>query len=84
MTQIIYNALTAADLDALLQAAEARGEKRGYERAKLEEEAPMTTREAATFMGVSQSTIRDWSSKGIIKMHKIGGNNYYYKHELKP
>ena len=77
-----FNYMTATDLDALIQAAEARGEKRGYEKGKLETEAPMSVKEAAKFFGVSESGIRNWITDGTLPHHKVGGRTYLLKTEL--
>jgi excisionase family DNA binding protein len=81
---IINYTIPAEELNMLLEQAEARGEQRGYERAKREEEPPINAKEAAKFLQVHLSTIKRWTSDGTIKHHKKGGNTYYYKSEIKP
>jgi excisionase family DNA binding protein len=81
-TQITYNYMSAADLDALIKAAEERGEKRGYEKAKQEDEAPMKPKEAAELLGITPSTLRNYVSSGEIKAHKLGTRNRFYRREL--
>lgn len=82
--QVVYNYMSAADLNTLIQAAEERGREQGYKEAKREEEKPINAKEAAKYLGVHLSTIKRWTSERTIPHHKKGGNTYYYKHELKP
>lgn len=82
--QVINYSMPAAELNQLIEQAEARGERRGYEMAKREEEAPIDAKEAAVYLGVTLSTIKRWTSDRTIKHHKKGGRTYYYKSEIKP
>jgi excisionase family DNA binding protein len=81
---LTFNYMSAAEMDELLEKREQRGFQRGYEQAKREEERPIDAKEAAAYLGVTISTIRNWTSNKTIKHHKKGGRTYYYRSELKP
>lgn len=83
-TQITYHTLSPDALIKLLQDAESKGEKRGYEQAKKELEKPVNAKQLAEWLGVDPSTVRRWTAAGEIPSHKIGGENRYYFSEVLP
>lgn len=60
-----FNYMNAADLNALIQAAEERGEKRGYGRSKREDEQPIGAKEAAEYLGVREAVLGTGLLKGL-------------------
>lgn len=48
---------------------------------KKDDELPMTTKEAATYLGLAEDTVRQYVHRGLIKARKIGHMNVVTKAE---
>lgn len=42
----------------------------------------LTRKEAAQYLSISLSTLKNWTDEGLIKAYKLGGRIYYKKKEL--
>jgi excisionase family DNA binding protein len=45
-------------------------------------EKPLSTKEAADFLGVSRQTLYDLRKKDKLKAHALGGKVYYFRQDL--
>lgn len=56
--------------------------KQWFESLNLQNERPLTKKEAWEYLGVSRSTFGRYEEKGLIPKHSLGYKDYYKRNEL--
>lgn len=56
--------------------------KHWFESQKINDERPLTRKEAMEYLSLPKSTFGRYSSKGYIPYYKFRGRNYYRRNEL--
>jgi excisionase family DNA binding protein len=84
MTEILFRGTTEEAFLEKLEALIEKKQKQAIEAfiAKEQPEKLYTRAEACKFLSITNPTLHEWTKKGIIRSHKIGGRVYYKQSDI--